>query len=131
MTQSSSSNTTAPTVYCLPGKQGLQGTKGETGRRGASGGPGPRGNKGSRGHKGNVGPPGVKGEVGPPGDFAGLVCLPRYTSWINRSDWFSDYPEVHCDRMEFLQGFSLEESNARGQRRYKYTCCALRLNVSP
>lgn len=61
----------------------------------------------------------------------GLECLPRYTNWINKSDWFSQHPEVHCDRREFLQGFSLEESSARGQRRYKYTCCGLRLTQPP
>lgn len=125
------SNATTPTVFCLPGKQGLKGAKGETGKRGTQGPPGPRGNKGSRGSKGSEGPPGPKGDVGPPGDFAGLVCLPRYTSWVNRNDWLSEHPEVHCDRREFLQGFSLEENKARGQRRYKYTCCALRVTNVP
>jgi len=72
---------------------------------------------------------GKKGDPGPPGDFAGLTCLPRYTGWVDRGDWISEQPEVHCDRREFLQGFSLEENKARGQRRFKYTCCALRLTI--
>lgn len=125
----SSSNTTIPPVFCLPGKPGLKGARGETGKRGSQGPQGPRGNKGPRGSKGSEGPHGKKGDPGPPGDFAGLTCLPRYTGWVDRGDWISEQPEVHCDRREFLQGFSLEENKARGQRRFKYTCCALRLTV--
>ena len=50
---------------------------------------------------------------------------------MNRSEWFEKYPEVHCDRREFSQVFSVEESDARGQRRYKYTCCTLGLTNGP
>ena len=129
--RSASSNTTTPTVFCVPGKQGLKGNKGDNGNRGLPGPPGSRGNRGPRGYRGNGGPPGKKGDIGPPGNFSDLECFPRYTSWINRSEWFDKYPEVHCDRREFLQGYSLEISDARGQRRFKYTCCTLRLTNSP
>ncbi|XP_067053442.1 collectin-12-like [Acropora muricata] len=123
------SNTSTPSlgVHCLPGKEGPKGSKGNTGKRGESGPLGPRGLKGQRGVKGSEGPRGRKGDPGPPGNFVGLVCLPRYTNWVSRINWFKQHPEVHCDRREFLQGFSVEENNTRGQRRFKYTCCALRL----
>lgn len=123
------SNTSTPSlgVHCLPGKEGPKGSKGNTGKRGESGPLGPRGPKGQRGVKGSEGPRGRKGDPGPPGNFVGLVCLPRYTNWVSRINWFKQHPEVHCDRREFLQGFSVEENNTRGQRRFKYTCCALRL----
>ena len=127
----SNTTTVAPTVYCLPGEQGPKGTEGDIGEPGKPGPTGPRGIRGPRGGKGHEGARGKKGDPGPPGDFVGLVCLPRYTNWINKSDWFSKHPEVHCDRREFLQGFSLEENNSRGQRRYRYTCCALRLTHTP
>ena len=120
-----------PTVFCGLGKQGLKGNKGDNGNRGLPGPPGSRGNRGPRGNLGNGGPPGKKGDIGPPGNFPDLECFPRYTSWVNRSEWFDKYPKVHCDRREFLQGFSLEKSDARGQRRYKYTCCTLGLTNGP
>lgn len=127
------SNTSAssPTVFCLPGKPGTKGIKGNIGERGEPGPGGPRGNKGPRGSKGNEGHRGRKGDPGPPGNFADLICLPRYTNWVNKSDWFIQHPEVHCDRREFLQGFSLEENSSRAQRRFKYTCCALTLTPTP
>ncbi|XP_066019607.1 uncharacterized protein [Pocillopora verrucosa] len=129
--RSAPSNTTTPTVFCGLGKQGLKGNKGDNGNRGLPGPPGSRGNRGPRGNLGNGGPPGKKGDIGPPGNFPDLECFPRYTSWVNRSEWFDKYPKVHCDRREFLQGFSLEKSDARGQRRYKYTCCSLGLTNGP
>ena len=125
-------STSAPTVHCLPGKEGPKGPKGDVGKPGAPGPAGPRGFKGSRGIKGDTGSRGRKGDQGPPGDFTGLECYPRYTDWVNKVDWFRDHPEIHCDRREFLQGFSLQKIKARtGQGRYKYTCCSLRLANTP
>lgn len=123
----SNTSTSSLGVHCLPGKEGPKGSKGNPGKRGETGPHGPRGLKGLRGIKGSEGPRGRKGDPGPPGNFVGLVCLPRYTNWVSRINWFKQHPEVHCDRREFLQGFSMEENNTRGQRRIKYTCCALRL----
>ena len=123
----SNTSTSSLGVHCLPGKEGPKGSKGNPGKRGETGPHGPRGLKGLRGIKGSEGPRGRKGDPGPPGNFVGLVCLPRYTNWVSRINWFKQHPEVHCDRREFLQGFSVEENNTRGQRRIKYTCCALRL----
>lgn len=125
-------STSAPTVHCLPGKEGPKGPKGDIGEPGAPGPAGPRGFKGSRGIKGDTGSRGRKGDQGPPGDFTGLECYPRYTDWVNKVDWFRDHPEIHCDRREFLHGFSLQKIKARaGQGRYKYTCCSLRLANTP
>ena len=114
-------------VYCLPGKQGLRGPKGERGEPGTLGPVGSKGSKGSRGKEGDQGPRGPKGDVGPPGNFSTLICQARYTMWINRTNWFSEHPEVYCDKREFLQGFYLEENRVRKQRRYRYTCCALQV----
>ena len=41
---------------------------------------------------------------GPQGNFSDLECV---ANWVNRSEWFDIYREVHCDRRKFLQGFSL------------------------
>ncbi|XP_068725095.1 collectin-12-like [Montipora capricornis] len=126
-----SNTSTIIPVHCLPGKEGPKGPKGDQGKMGQRGPSGPRGSKGPRGIKGNAGLRGKKGDPGPPGNFVGLNCMPRYSNWVNKIKWLYEYPEVHCDRREFLQGLSLEENNSRGLLRFKYTCCALRLLHTP
>ena len=63
--RSASSNTTTPTVFCAPGKQGLKAMKGDNGSRWLPGHPGPRGNRGPRGKRGNKDPVGKRVTLGP------------------------------------------------------------------